>query len=199
MIVRCHRRRACLESECVLFPIRRYAAHRRTSRGCACLVVHQVGRDGQALHIGLGVERSPVGSVRPDRDAPVSPVLYPGRRGFAGFTHRHLDAPRQRRARSGVIVHRHIHHGRALRHVCPVEQRPSARPDCSIADQFGIQSAIVREIYLLGHQPVKHRVDLGGGMIRLDQKRRGLGRHNRRRRQRGKQGKEKKSFTHGSP
>ena len=75
-------------------------------------------------------------------------------------------------------------------------QRSPAAPDGAVADQFRIESAVVRKVDLLGHQSIQHGTDPGRGAIHLDGKRWRLGGQAQGQRKDGHNNESEISFTH---
>ena len=168
MIVGGHRHLRGFEGEAVLLPLRGHAGDGRARRGRPRLIIHYAHRNRNAGAVGLRIERPRVSGMRPHRDAPVAVVLHAGRRGLGGRSHGDFETPGQRGAGAGLVIRRKLHLGVAAGHDCPVTERAPPLRQGAVADQFGVQAAVVRKIDLLGHQAVQHGADLGGGVIDLN-------------------------------
>src|ERR1035438_4080764 len=80
-----------------------------------------------------------------------------------------------------------------------MKERTAPRADSAVTNQFGIQPAIVREIDLFRHQPVKHRTDLCSRLIHMNRECRLLANRCGNQRKTRKQGDGDKTGTHGRP
>jgi len=85
----------------------------------------------------------------------------------------------QRRAGPGGLVGRDIDNGVSPGGHGPVKGRPPAWPNGAVANQFGVEPAVVREIDFLGHQTIEHWTELRSGPVHLNGKRRLLAQQGR--------------------
>ncbi len=146
---------------------------RQSSHGClrcdlAGLIVDQAHRHRNTVTVGLRIEDTAVGRIRPHWDSPPAVVLNSGRCRFARRHHVQLDAARLSSAWACRLVQRYVHLRIAPRHHRPVRQRAPFAAYCAIAHQLAVDPAVVRVVDLFGHQPVQHLADFGRGVVHIN-------------------------------
>ena len=96
--------------------------------------------------------------------------------GAAGVGSCNLEprAGAQRCRRPFTVVQRHFRRRGSLLDQEPVENPGPVGAECPIADQFGIQTAVVRVVDLFRHQPVQRRADRRFRPVDVDIERRRL-------------------------
>ncbi len=160
---------AGLQREFVLLPVAGDGRNGGLGQHGACAVADQARCDrASESAIGFGIKRALIGFVAAHRHAPVAGVGDAGLVLRVGLLDGDLQAARDGLAGAGALVDLHGGLCVALLHEHPSMRAVGVVHEGAVADQLGIEAAIVGVIDLLGHEAVEGGADLGDGLLRID-------------------------------
>ncbi len=153
----------------IFFPFVRNFRHGRGGGDRGAVVAFDTDRERSfKIVAAFGVERRAIGRVGPDGNAPVAFIGHADAAAIANFADVQSQTRSQRfRVYRILMIQIDRAYGSVAGHELPSDRLGRAVFENAVTNQFGIESAVVAEVDLLGHQAVQDWADLDAGLIDL--------------------------------